>query len=133
MYTDPPKHVQEYLDNIKELFAYCQKHAGGVSFDASKCTRLKDAAHPFERCFPWQTAYSSQLILELPHSQNMTNLNHLESLYDTLLIEELNGLKLPNWTHQVYPVQLYSPAARNLALLVETDFMKRIKGGKFVG
>lgn len=69
--------------------------------------------------------------MRLTSTQNITNLNHLESLYDTLLIEELNGLELPGWTREVYPAQLLVPAARNLALLTETDFMKRIKGGKF--
>lgn len=69
--------------------------------------------------------------LSLPHSQNITTLNHIERLYNILYIQEINGLKLPDWTRSIYPEKLLSVAERNLALLTETNFMKRIRGGKF--
>lgn len=44
-------------------------------------------------------------------------------------IEKGAGLELPKWTDEVYPDKLLSLAERNLAVLTENDFMKRVKGG----
>lgn len=51
-------------------------------------------------------------------------------MYNILSIESGNGLKLPKWTEAVFPDQLLAIAERNLAVLTENDFMKRVKGGK---
>lgn len=41
----------------------------------------------------------------------------------------MNGLKLPEWTVDVFPQRMLPLAERNLALITETDYMKQIKGG----
>lgn len=46
-----------------------------------------------------------------------------------MTIEKGFNLKLPNWTDEVYPDKLLALAERNLAVLTENDFMKRVKGG----
>ncbi|KAL0276395.1 UNVERIFIED_CONTAM: hypothetical protein PYX00_003983 [Menopon gallinae] len=57
----------------------------------------------------------------------------LESLYNTLEIEERNNLKLPEWTKSVYPEKMKDIAALSLALFTFTDKQKRLKGGPLVG
>lgn len=63
-------------------------------------------------------------------SQNITTLDKAEQLYNILSIQKEVGLMLPDWTEKVYPAKLLALAERNLAVLTETDYMKRIKGGK---
>lgn len=53
----------------------------------------------------------------------------VEKLYNILTIEKEAGLALPKWTDKVYPEKLLALAERNLAVLTENDFMKRVKGG----
>lgn len=47
-------------------------------------------------------------------------------------IEKDNGLELPKWTESVFPDKLLALAQRNLAVLTENAFMKRVKGGYLV-
>lgn len=63
---------------------------------------------------------------------NITNLLSVETLYNTLQIEEMNNLTLPTWTKEVYPHRMKDNAALSLAVFTETDFMKRIKGGTYL-
>lgn len=58
-------------------------------------------------------------------------MQEVERLFYTLEIERDNGLKLPDWTNDVFPDQMYPMAAKTLEVLTETNFMKRIKGGKY--
>lgn len=62
--------------------------------------------------------------------QKVTSLHRGEQLYDILFIEQCHGLELPKWTDKVYPDQLLALVERNMAILTENQFMKRVKGGK---
>lgn len=53
----------------------------------------------------------------------------LEFLYNTLEIEYLNNLTLPDWTKEVFPYKMKDLAALSLAMFTKTDFMKRVHGG----
>ncbi|KAL3289473.1 hypothetical protein HHI36_022896 [Cryptolaemus montrouzieri] len=64
--------------------------------------------------------------------ENIDTIRKVEEIYNTLQIEELHNLTLPEWTHEVYPDLLKPLAAYSLASFTETDFMKKIKGGPFV-
>uniref|UniRef100_A0A1L8DYX7 Putative lysosomal & prostatic acid phosphatase n=1 Tax=Nyssomyia neivai TaxID=330878 RepID=A0A1L8DYX7_9DIPT len=63
---------------------------------------------------------------------NVTNIGHVELLYNTLSIERSAGLTLPDWTESVFPDKMVTLAERNLALITETPFMKKIKGGSIM-
>ncbi|XP_031618760.1 lysosomal acid phosphatase isoform X2 [Contarinia nasturtii] len=63
---------------------------------------------------------------------NITNVHQGEQLYNILSIERDNGLELPKWTESVFPDKLLALAERNLAVLTENDYMKRVKGGSLV-
>lgn len=53
----------------------------------------------------------------------------MELLYNILEIESASGLTLPEWTESVFPQKMLPVAERSLALLTETPFMKKAKGG----
>ncbi|XP_065159474.1 prostatic acid phosphatase-like [Atheta coriaria] len=53
----------------------------------------------------------------------------LETLYNTLEIEQLNGFQLPEWTNSVFPSKMKDLAASSLALFTKTIEMKRLHGG----
>lgn len=65
-------------------------------------------------------------------TQNITTTAQGEQLYNILFIEKAFGLELPKWTEDVYPTKLLVLAERNLALLTENDYMKRVRGGKII-
>lgn len=64
--------------------------------------------------------------------QNVDNITALEFLFNTLEIEDDNGLELPTWTKSVYPHKLKSLAARSLSIFTETVPMRRMKGGVLI-
>lgn len=53
-------------------------------------------------------------------------------MYNILFIEKTFGLDLPKWTDAVFPQKLLALAERNLAVLTENDYMKRVRGGKYI-
>lgn len=61
---------------------------------------------------------------------NISSVLKVESLYNTLQIQELNNLTLPQWTKGVYPEKMRTIASLALALFTDNDFMKRMKGGE---
>lgn len=63
---------------------------------------------------------------------NITTIYDMEYLYDTLDIEEQNGLVLPNWAKEIFPDKMYPILIRSQNLVTETPFMLKIKGGMIV-
>jgi len=65
--------------------------------------------------------------------ENITDIVKLDYVYDTLLIENIYSLKLPEWTKKVFPAGKFKDL-RDLSFTVDTfdDEMKRLKGGPFV-
>lgn len=61
----------------------------------------------------------------------ISNISHVEVLYNTLEIETLHNLTLPSWTESVFPGKMKDLAAQNLAIFTDNDLMKRLKGGTF--
>ncbi|XP_056646444.1 testicular acid phosphatase homolog [Diorhabda sublineata] len=64
--------------------------------------------------------------------QNITNIEDIESVYNTLEIEQLHNFTLPNWLNNSMMATMKKLGARNLALYSETQFMKKVKGGMFL-
>lgn len=125
MYNDPPEHVQEFLNNITELFDICQEHADAVRFHT-----IYVAYHVIENHLK-NINFNNAPPPPTFWKQKMKTIKELETLYNILLIQDINGLKLPEWSRKIYPEPLLTAATRNYAILTETDFMKRIKGGKY--
>lgn len=90
-----------------------------------------------------QSSYKSERILGLNekykelyeylsfHSgEKIDHIRPLETLYNTLEIEKLNNLTLPDWTASVFPQPMRDLAAESLAIFTDTPLMKRLSGGK---
>jgi hypothetical protein len=54
----------------------------------------------------------------------------LEFIHNTLFIEEINNLTLPEWTHPIYPEPLRTVAAFSFAIPARTPALKRLKAGR---
>jgi len=71
---------------------------------------------------------------------NLTDIVHLDYVYDTLLCETVHNKSLPKWTEKVFPASnpgtwpAQFKALRDLSFTVDafTDPMKRLKGGPFL-
>lgn len=74
---------------------------------------------------------SSKYFQELSNytGQNISTITDIEFLYNTLEIEERNGLKLPEWTIKYYNQQMREIAARSLALFTSNTLQQRLRGG----
>jgi len=64
---------------------------------------------------------------------NITDIVHLDYLYDTLLIESIYNKSLPGWTKDIFPGGKFEEL-RDLSFTVDTfnHEMKRLKGGPFL-
>nr|CAD7434697.1 unnamed protein product [Timema monikensis] len=65
--------------------------------------------------------------------KDIDSILEVEYLYNTLEIEERNGLPLPEWTKTVYPGKMKYLATLSLALFTHNDIMRRLNGGPLVG
>ncbi|XP_043792754.1 lysosomal acid phosphatase-like isoform X1 [Apis laboriosa] len=74
---------------------------------------------------------SSKYYQELSNytGQNISTITDIEFLYNTLEIEERNGLKLPEWTIEYYNQQMREIAARSLAIFTSNTLQQRLRGG----
>lgn len=118
LYNRPQGDILEVIKQNADLFKYLTEHTGQVINTIVNIPEFTSS----ERC-----VINHNISLQ----QNMTNTNDVEFLYNTLFIEHEMGLTLPSWTKTVFPDKMRPLAARNLALLTETAFMRKVKGGIF--
>lgn len=62
--------------------------------------------------------------------KNVTTITDVEFLYNTLEIEEQNGLQLPAWTRKFYNNEMREIAARSLAIFTDSIIQRRLLGGR---
>lgn len=91
--------------------------------DAYNSQEIQNINHENEEMYKYLAKYTGQ---------DMSNITAVEFLYNTLEIEESRGLKLPFWTQDIYPEKLKKIATRSLEIFTETEFMGRMKGGKYL-
>lgn len=60
---------------------------------------------------------------------NVTHIRHVETLYNTLGVQQANGLQLPAWTESVFPDRMRPLAERTLRTYTELPYMRRMRGG----
>nr|CAD7409095.1 unnamed protein product [Timema cristinae] len=63
--------------------------------------------------------------------KDIDSILEVELLYNTLEIEERNGLPLPEWTKTVYPGKMKYLASLSLALFTHNDIMRRLNGAVY--
>lgn len=71
-------------------------------------------------------------ILSKHSGENISSIQDVELLHNTLEAEVAVGWDLPDWTENVFPSKTLPLAERYLRLLTDTPFMKRIKGGPLI-
>lgn len=76
--------------------------------------------------------YNLYKILGKNTGENISSIQDVESLHNTLEAEKAAGWVLPDWAENIFPQKTAPLAARYLKLLSDTPFMKRIKGGPLV-
>ncbi|XP_049781921.1 prostatic acid phosphatase-like [Schistocerca cancellata] len=64
--------------------------------------------------------------------REVKNVDDVLYLYDTLHVETLKNLSIPEWTKAVFPTKMAPPAKFAFKLPTLTKEMKRLKGGPFV-
>ena len=64
--------------------------------------------------------------------KNIHDPETLQGLCDTLFIEQLNNLTLPNWTKEVYPEKMLPVAEYSFTLPAKTKLLQKLKIGKLV-
>lgn len=62
-------------------------------------------------------------------NQTMRSVTPVDYLYSTLLAQQEAGLKLPEWTKNVFPHKMREPFMLSLALLSYNETMQRLKAG----
>lgn len=65
-------------------------------------------------------------------AKNISTITDVEFLYNTLEIEERNGLKLPEWTNKYYNQHMREIAARSLAIFTSNTLQQRLRGGTHI-
>jgi hypothetical protein len=65
-------------------------------------------------------------------NQSMRSVVEVDFLYSTLFAEQEAGLKLPEWTKNVFPNKMRMPFMLSLALLSYNETMQRLKVGKIM-
>ncbi|XP_060533022.1 lysosomal acid phosphatase-like [Cylas formicarius] len=132
----PPKDEQVWNDNL--LWQPVPIHYLPRSLDNS--IAMKRACKKYDRAFA--EVANSRKVADM-NSQNrilfeylsqctgmpVTDIGIVESLYNTLEIEQQNNLALPSWINSTLMASMKELAARNLALYSETEFMKKMKAG----
>lgn len=96
------------------------------------CPRLQEAlkeAYANETTRPGSPPASYYRELSNYTGQNIATITDVEFLYNTLEIEERNGLKLPEWTRTYYNKEMREIAARSLAIFTSNALQQRLRGG----
>lgn len=60
---------------------------------------------------------------------NISTILDVELLYNTLAVEQENGLTLPDWSESIFPDKMLPVAERSYTFFTETPHMKKVKGG----
>lgn len=80
----------------------------------------KDADPKFAELFDYLSKHTNQ---------SMRSVLPVDFLYSTLLSEQDAGLKLPEWTKNVFPHKMREPFMLSLALLAYNETLQRLNVG----
>lgn len=84
----------------------------------------KDSDPKFTELFDYLTKYTNQ---------SMRSIVPVDYLYSTLQTQQEAGLKLPEWTKNVFPTRMRLPFKLSLATLAYNESMQRLRIGPMLG
>lgn len=100
------------------------------------CPRYQEEKHKVmnsEQMKKYNEKYKELYNYLTNHSgREVKNVDDVLYLYDTLHIETLKNLTLPEWTKSVFPTKMMAPAVFAFKVPTLTKEMKRLKGGPFL-
>lgn len=120
------KYNQSYINfNYFQLIAMktkCPKYDKEFA-DVHKSTKVQNYNKEYANLYQYLTKNTGMIV---------DNIETVESLFNTLEIQQLNNLTLPQWANDSIMSQMKIIGAQNLALYSETEYMKKVKGGFFI-
>ncbi|ENN74139.1 testicular acid phosphatase homolog isoform X1 [Dendroctonus ponderosae] len=118
----PTHYLPRDQDNLLAMKSNCteyDKEFAGVQ----NSTKMQQYNEKYQELYKFLTDHTGRTV---------NNIEHVESLYNTLEIYQMNNMSLPYWVNDTLMAQMRIIGAQNLAIYSETDYMKRMKGGFFV-
>lgn len=100
---------------------FCPKYTK-LTRDLLKSPHFRNISHQLHDLYSYLTRYSGSTI---------SDLEHLEYLYNTLLIENIYNYTIPDWAQKVFPKKLEPWAFMSFAIQTYTTEMTRLKVGPF--
>lgn len=111
----------ENMDAVLAEKKPCKKH-GYLLKQLLKNDYFRNISHTYHDLYAYLTRNSGDTI---------SDLTHLEYLYNTFYIETLYNYTLPEWAQKVYPTKMKYLASLSFAINTYTSDLARLKTGPF--
>ncbi|XP_059474786.1 prostatic acid phosphatase-like isoform X2 [Neocloeon triangulifer] len=119
----PVHTVPETLDKLVSMKYPCPRYESELK-KLMESDYVKKLNAQYQDVYDYLTEHSGRKI------QDPTTLQYI---FNTMWIENLKNMELPNWTKKVFPDRMKDLAAISFSLNAYTEEMKRLKGGPLVG
>lgn len=119
--TSTPRHLDTLLAQKRPCARY-DAQLQRLWSDNTTTAELRQLAADSAELFAYLTRHTGL---------NVTHVRHVEQLYNTVEVQQANGLALPAWAEDtdVYPERMRRLAERTLRVYTETPYMLRMRGG----
>lgn len=118
----PIHYLPRNLDNLMAMKTNCTEYDKEF-LEVHNSSKIRQMNEEYQNLYNYLTEHTGMIV---------DNTEAVESLYNTLEIEQLNNLTLPYWVNATLMTQMRIIAAQNLAIYSETIYMKKMKGGFFL-
>ncbi|XP_076261962.1 lysosomal acid phosphatase-like [Rhynchophorus ferrugineus] len=118
----PIHYLPRTQDNLIAMKTKCPKYDKEF-VDVHNSTKVQNYNTEYTNIYQYLTENTGMTVKDI---------ETVESLYNTLEIQQLNNLTLPQWVNSSIMSQMKIIGAQNLAIYSETEYMKRMKGGFFI-
>ncbi|XP_030746229.1 testicular acid phosphatase homolog [Sitophilus oryzae] len=118
----PMHYLPRNIDNLIVMRTSCAKYDQEF-IDVHSSAKVEQYNKEYSNLYKYLTEHTGMEI---------NNIEAVESLYNTLDIQQLNNLTLPDWVNSSLLAEMKIIGAQNLAIYSETEYMKKMKGGFFL-
>lgn len=118
----PVHTLPELLDKVLAAKASCPRYELELAA-VKKSPPIKELDKKYKDIFKYVSEHAGEKIKDL---------ENLEYIYDTLHIEFLNNLTLPNWTKTIYPQPMEEASTYSFMIPTWNRQLKRLKTGPLV-
>lgn len=118
----PVHTLPEHMDKVLAAKAPCPRYELELAA-LKKSPPIRELDKKYKELFEYVSKHSGDKIKDI---------ENLEYIYDTLHIEFLNNLTLPNWTKAVYPQPMQEVSTYSFMIPTWNQQLKRLKTGPLV-